>query len=86
MVIICKVNNTRRIINRKYLYETGKRYLNPNPIIIAHGLPQIIDEDTFNKVKEIREGRPKIPDKKILIHFLILLNAVVVEKLCTIHV
>ena len=66
MVIICKVNNTGRIINRKYLYEKGERYLNPNPIIIEHDLPQIIDEDTFNKVKEIREGRPKILDKKYI--------------------
>lgn len=54
---------TGRIINRKYLYENGKRILNPNPIVIENGLPQIIDEETFNKVKNIRNGKPKIPDR-----------------------
>lgn len=42
-----------KIINRKYLYIKGKRIINPNPIVIEHGLPQIIDEMTFNKAKEV---------------------------------
>lgn len=54
---------TGKIINRKYLYIKGKRILNPNPIVIEHGLPQIIDEKTFNKAKEIRSKRPKKKDK-----------------------
>ena len=61
--ILSNEEYTGKIINRKYLYENGKRILNPNQIIIEHGLPQIIDEETFNKVKEIREGKPKIPDR-----------------------
>ena len=61
--ILSNEEYTGKIINRKYLYENGKRILNPNPIIIEHGLPQIIDEETFNKVKEIRSCKPKIPDR-----------------------
>ncbi|MDE5715705.1 MAG: recombinase family protein [Anaeroplasmataceae bacterium] len=52
-----------KIINRKYFYIKGKRVLNPNPTIIEHGLPQIIDEETFNKVKEIRTSRPRKKEK-----------------------
>ena len=61
--ILTNEGYTGRIINRKYLYENGKRILNPNPIIIENGLPQIIGEETFNKVKNIRNGKPKIPDR-----------------------
>ena len=61
--ILSNEEYTGKIINRKYLYENGKRILNPNPIFIEHGLPQIIDEETFKKVKEIRGGKPKIPDR-----------------------
>lgn len=61
--ILTNEGYTGRIINRKYLYENGKRILNPNPIIIENGLPQIIAEETFNKVKDIRNGKPKIPDR-----------------------
>lgn len=78
--ILSNEEYTGRIINRKYLYEKGKRYLNPNPIIIEHGLPQIIDEDTFNKVKEIREGKPKIPDKKYINPFPNLIKCSCCEK------
>ena len=39
-----------KIIYIKYLYENGKRILNPNPIVIENGLPQIIDEETFLKM------------------------------------
>ncbi len=52
-----------KIINRKYLYINGKRILNPDPIIIEGGLPQIIDIDTFNKAQDIRLTRPKKKDK-----------------------
>lgn len=41
--IITNEGYTGKIINRKYLYIQGKRLLNPNPIVIEHGLPQIID-------------------------------------------
>ncbi len=54
---------TGKIINRKYLYMNGKRTLNPNPIVIEHGLPQIIDEETFNRAQDIRLNRPKKKDK-----------------------
>ncbi len=54
---------TGKIINKKYIYNKGKRLLNPNPIVIEHGLPQIIDEKTFNKAKEIRLNRPKKKNK-----------------------
>lgn len=52
-----------KIINRKYLYIKGKRLLNPNPIVIEHGLPQIIDDETFNRAQDIRLNRPKKKDK-----------------------
>lgn len=52
-----------KIINRKHLYINGKKVLNPDPIIIEGGLPQIIDEETFNKVQDIRLNRPKKKDK-----------------------
>lgn len=52
-----------KIINRKYLYINGKKVLNPNPIILENTLPQIIDEETFNKVQDIRLNRPKKKDK-----------------------
>ena len=61
--ILTNEGYTGRIINRKYLYENGKRILNPNPIIIENGLPKIIGEETFDKVKNIRNGKPKIPDR-----------------------
>ena len=61
--ILTNEEYTGKIINRKYLYEKGKRTLNPNPIIIEHGLPQIIDEETFNKAKEIRLSKPRKRDK-----------------------
>lgn len=54
---------TGKIINRKYLYMRGKRVLNPNPVVIEHVLPQIIDEMTFNKAQDIRLNRPKKKDK-----------------------
>ena len=52
-----------KIINRKYLYINGKKVLNPNPIIIENALPQIIDEETFNKAQDIRLNRPHKKDK-----------------------
>lgn len=52
-----------KIINRKYLYTNGKKISNPNPIIIENALPQIIDEEIFNKVQDIRLTRPKKKDK-----------------------
>lgn len=61
--IITNEGYTGKIINRKYLYIKGKRLLNPNPIVIEHGLPQIIDVETFNKVQDIRLNRPKKKDK-----------------------
>lgn len=61
--IITNEEYTGKIINRKYLYCNGKRILNPDPIIIDNGLPQIIDEETFNKTQNIRLGRPKKKDK-----------------------
>ncbi len=54
---------TGKIINRKYLYINGKRTLNPNPIVIEHGLPKIIDKETFNRAQDIRLNRPKKKDK-----------------------
>ena len=61
--IITNEEYTGKIINRKYIYNKGKRILNPNPVIIEHGLPQIIDDKTFNKAREIRLNRPKKKDK-----------------------
>lgn len=61
--IITNEGYTGKIINRKYLYMRGKRILNPNPVVIEHGLPQIIDEITFNKAQDIRLNRPKKKDK-----------------------
>ncbi len=61
--ILINEEYTGKIINRKYLYKNGKRILNPNPVIIEHGLPQIIDDKTFNKAREIRLNRPKKKDK-----------------------
>ncbi len=61
--ILTNEEYTGKIINRKYLIINGKRVLNPDPIIIEDGLPQIIDIDTFNKVKEIRNSRPGKIDK-----------------------
>lgn len=52
-----------KVINRKYLYINGKKVLNPNPIIIDNTLPQIIDEETFDKAQDIRLKRPKKKDK-----------------------
>ena len=56
--ILTNEEYTGKIINRKHLIMNGKKIINPNPIIIEDGLPQIIDEATFNKVKEIRAARP----------------------------
>lgn len=56
--ILTNEEYTGKIINRKYLKVNGKRILNPNPIIIENALPQLIDEETFNKVKNIRSTRP----------------------------
>ncbi len=61
--IITNEEYTGKIINRKYIYNKGKRILNPNPVIIEHGLPQIIDDKTFNQAREIRLNRPKKKDK-----------------------
>ncbi|MCI9654243.1 MAG: recombinase family protein [Acholeplasmatales bacterium] len=61
--IITNEGYTGKIINRKYLYIQGKRLLNPNPIVIEHGLPQIIDEKTFKSAQDIRLNRPKKKDK-----------------------
>lgn len=61
--ILTNEEYTGKIINRKYLYIKGKRTLNPNPIVIEHGLPQIIDEETFNRAQDIRFNRPKKKDK-----------------------
>ena len=61
--IITNEEYTGKIINRKYIYNKGKRILNPNPVIIEHGLPQIIDDKTFNKAREIKLNRPKKKDK-----------------------
>lgn len=61
--ILTNEEYTGKIINRKYLYMNGKKTLNPNPIVIEHGLPQIIDEETFNRVQDIRLNRPKKKDK-----------------------
>lgn len=61
--ILTNEEYTGKIINRKYLHIKGKRLLNPNPIVIEHGLPQIIDEITFNKAQDIRLNRPKKKDK-----------------------
>ena len=61
--IITNEGYTGKIINRKYLYMKGKRLLNPNPIVIEHGLPRIIDEMTFNKAQDKRLNRPKKKDK-----------------------
>lgn len=61
--ILINEEYTGKIINRKYLYKNGKRILNSNPVIIEHGLPQIIDDKTFNKAREIRLNRPKKKDK-----------------------
>ena len=61
--ILINEEYTGKIINRKYLYIKGKRILNPNPVIIEHGLPQIIDDKTFNKAREIKLNRPKKKDK-----------------------
>ncbi len=57
--ILTNEEYTGKIINRKYLYMNGKRTLNPNPIVIEHGLPQIIDEEIFNRAQDIRLNRPK---------------------------
>lgn len=61
--ILTNEEYTGKIINRRYLYTKGKRILNPNPIVIEHGLPQIIDEKTFHKAQDIRLNRPKKKDK-----------------------
>ena len=61
--ILTNEEYTGKIINRKYLYMNGKKTLNPNPIVIEHGLPQIIDEETFNRAQDIRLNRPKKKDK-----------------------
>ncbi len=61
--IITNEEYTGKIINRKYLYIKGKRILNPNPIVIEHGLPQIIDGKTFNQAQDIRLNKPKKKDK-----------------------
>ena len=61
--IITNEEYTGKIINRKYLNINGKRMLNPDPIIIEGGLPQIIDDETFNKAQEVRLERPKKKDK-----------------------
>lgn len=61
--ILMNEEYTGKIINRRYLYTKGKRILNPNPIVIEHGLPQIIDEKTFHKAQDIRLNRPKKKDK-----------------------
>lgn len=61
--ILTNEEYTGKIINRKYLYMNGKRTLNPNPIVIEHGLPQIMDEETFNRAQDIRLIRPKKKDK-----------------------
>lgn len=57
--IITNEEYTGKIINRKYIYIKGKRLLNPNPIVIEHGLPQIINNKTFNQAQDIRLKRPK---------------------------
>lgn len=61
--ILTNEEYTGKIINRKYIYMNGKRTLNPNPIVIEHGLPQIIDEEIFNRAQDIRLNRPKKKDK-----------------------
>ena len=61
--ILTNEGYTGKIINRKYLYMNGKRTLNPNPIVIEHGLPQIIDGKTFNQAQDIRLNKPKKKDK-----------------------
>lgn len=61
--ILTNEGYTGKIINRKYLYIKGKRTLNPNPIVIEHGLPKIIDEETFNRAQDIRLNKPKKKDK-----------------------
>lgn len=61
--ILTNEEYTGKIINRKYLYMNGKRTLNSNPIVIEHGLPQIIDEETFKRAQDIRLNRPKKKDK-----------------------
>lgn len=61
--ILTNEGYTGKVINRKYLYIQGKRILNPNPIVIEHGLPQIIDDKTFIKVQDIRLNRTKKKDK-----------------------
>ncbi len=61
--ILTNEEYTGKIINRKYLYMNGKRTLNPNPIVIEHGLPQIIDGKTFNQTQDIRLNKPKKKDK-----------------------
>lgn len=61
--ILINEGYTGKIINRKYLYMNGKRTLNPNPIVIEHGLPQIIDGKTFNQAQDIRLNKPKKKDK-----------------------
>lgn len=61
--ILTNEEYTGKIINRKYLYMNGKRTLNPNPIVIEHGLPQIIDGKTFNQAQDIRLNKPKKKDK-----------------------
>ncbi len=61
--ILINEEYTGKIINRKYLYMNGKRTLNPNPIVIEHGLPQIIDGKTFNQAQDIRLNKPKKKDK-----------------------
>lgn len=61
--ILTNEGYTGKIINRKYLYINGKRTLNPNPIVIEHGLPQIIDGKTFNQAQDIRLNKPKKKDK-----------------------
>lgn len=54
---------TGKIINRKYLYMRGKRISNPNPVVIEHVLPQIIDGKTYNQAQDIRLNRPKKKNK-----------------------
>lgn len=61
--IITNEEYTGKVINRKYLYIKGKKVLNPNPIVIEHGLPQIVDVETFCKAQDVRLTRPKKKDK-----------------------
>ena len=57
------LKDIRRKISSTFDYKAKTKILNPEPIIIEGGLPQIIDDETFNKAQDIRLERPKEKDK-----------------------